>query len=97
MGRVSAYSSSSSSRALTVGLPACDNGKCVPISSWPSTSISTDSFRSRSLSCSMRKSMLISACSLQFSQFCGEFGWKKAHFAIGWPSASNVTTNDPGC
>jgi len=27
--------------------------------------------------------MLISACFLQFSQFRGEFGWKKARGAIG--------------
>ena len=40
--------------------------------------------------------MLISACFLQFSQFRGDFGWKKARFAIGSPSASSLTANDPG-
>jgi hypothetical protein len=64
-----AYSSWSSSRALIVGLPACDSGKRVPTSARPGTSISTESLRSSSFSCSIRKSMLTRACFLQFSQF----------------------------
>jgi hypothetical protein len=32
----------------------------------------------------------------QVAQSRGVFGWKKARVAIGWPSASNATENEPG-
>src|SRR5215470_16718345 len=40
--------------------------------------------------------MLIRARFLQLSQSRGDFGWKKARCAIGSPSASSLTVNDPG-